>query len=259
MNRLREILPHIVLTLYISVLSSVGLQISFGRIAGLLVLSVVAVLAHFEKRKGSVSPIRKGYLLYLTVNLVGFWILPGIWVYPLRSVPAAFLYASLLMVALIPCLFGGLYYIECFARKGVPSALWGTDVFKKINRNMSWMWCGLFTASLAVALIPKLLSLGNSHLVTLGFQVADPAILFLGLGIPLKRAYPGYCQKGLGIEPVPVPDNSAAGHGAQESSKAKREKIMSNGLRVVAVNGSHHGGWGNMSIMTQMMAPVLAS
>ena len=259
MNRLIDILPHIIITLYISVLSSIVLQVSFGRIASLLALIILAIVSHFERGKGSLSPVQKGYLLYFAVNVLGLWLLPGVSAYALRSVPAAFLYGSLLVVALIPSLFGGLYFTEYFARKGVPSALWETDIFKKINRTMSWMWCGLFAACLVVALIPELFSLGKGLFTILAFQVAAPAALLLGLGIPLNRTYPGYYQKRMGIEPVRVSNGSATGHAAPESSKAKKEKIMSNRLRVVAVNGSPHGGGGNTSIMTQMMAPVLAS
>lgn len=258
MNRLTGILPHAVITVYISVLTSTGPHVSFGRTWSLPVFFVLAIVAYLETRKGSLSPVLKGYLLYLGVNVVGFRVLPNLSSYLLQSVPTAFLYGSLLVVALIPSLFGGPYFTEYFARKTVPSALWETDIFRTINRLMSWMWCGLFAACLVIALIPELFALRRDLLTTLVFQVAAPAGLLLGAGVPLNKCYPGYYQRRLGIAPVHGSARGADGPGVAQSSKAEKEEIMSNTLRVVAINGSPHKGGGNTSAMTQMLAPILA-
>jgi multimeric flavodoxin WrbA/putative sterol carrier protein len=259
-KRSLNVLPHIIVSVYIVLINTMGAGILFARAACLAALFLFGLLAYRARAKGALSPVHKAYLLYFSVNAVGFWILPGSLSVALRSAPSAFLYGSLLALALLPALLGGRHFTEYFARKMTPPAVWETQVFKEINRTMSWAWIGLFAASLAVALIPSVFSMNKGVLTVAVFQVALPGILMLGLGLPLNKKYPAYYQRRVGVQPVRLFRSGADDRRASPVIDDKgKEKVMQNQLKVVAVNGSPHMNGGNTSIMTQMMAPVLAA
>jgi hypothetical protein len=146
-------------------------RLFFVRAGSLVALIIMAVLSGRKKEEEGLSPIQKGYLLYFAFNVIGFWFLPGGLAHLLRSVPAAFLYAAFLIAGIMPALFGGQYFTEYFAKKSTTPAVWETDVFRKIMRNMSWMWAALFAASLVVALVPGMMSLKRGLGTALVFQI----------------------------------------------------------------------------------------
>ena len=259
MKRIASVLPNVIVSVYIAMLSSMGFQLFSARAGSLLALLILGTLAYLGGGKESLSPVQKGYLLYFSANVAGFWILPGSSVHALRSSPAAFLYAALLITAVGPALLGGLYFTEYFARKTTPPAVWSTGIFKHINRNMSWAWAALFASALVVAFIPALFSLGNGPATALVFQIVLPGLLLLGIGVPFTKKYPAYYQRRMGIQPVSLSESvPAGGSAAPINENRKKEEVMSNRLKVVAINGSPKAGGGNTSIMTQMMAPALA-
>jgi len=256
----RSSLPYIIGSAYIAILSSTSFPLSYVRMGSLILLVCLGVLAYRQWEKKSLSPVEQGYLLYAAVNAGGFWFLPGIMGSALKGAPAAFLYGSLLAMAVVPALFGGPWFTEYFARRSTPSAVWETDIFKKINRNMSLLWAGLFAASFVVALVPYAILPHRGVATTLVFQIGLPALLLLGLGVPLNKKYPGFYQRRMGIEPVTAGGSSTETlPTARTTGKSEKEEVMSNRLKVVAINGSPHAGGGNTSIMTQMMAPALAA
>jgi multimeric flavodoxin WrbA/putative sterol carrier protein len=253
-------LPYIIGSAYIAILSSTRFPLSYVRMGSLILFVCLGMLAYRQWKKKSLSPVEQGYLLYAAVNVGGFWLLPGTVGSVLKGAPAAFLYGSLLAMAVVPALFGGPWFTEYFARRSTPSAVWETDIFKNINRNMSLMWAGLFAASFAVALVPYAILPHGGLVTALAFQIVLPAFLLLGLGVPLNKKYPGFYQRRMGIEPVAADGSSTEILPAEQTtSKSEKEEVMLNRLKVVAINGSPHAGGGNTSIMTQMMAPALAA
>jgi hypothetical protein len=209
MKRIAGVLPHVINAVYIAMLNSVGLSLSFLRAGSLVALLPLGFLALREKKKEDLSPVQKGYLLYFSVNVIGFWILPGDVVRALRSYPTAFLYGALLLAAVVPAVFGGQYFTEYFARKTTLPAVWSTDIFRNINRNMSWTWAALFASALVVALIPALFSLGRGLWTALVFQIALPGLMMVGLGVPFTKKYPAYYQRRMGIQPVSLTERGA--------------------------------------------------
>jgi len=252
------ILPYVIGSVYIAILSSTGLSLSYVRIGSLILLIILGLLAYRQRLRKSLSPVEEGYLLYAAVNAAGFWLLPGSVGRVLKGAPAAFLYGSLFAVAVVPRLFGGPWFTEYFARRSTPRAVWETDIFKNINRNMSLMWAGLFAASFVVALVPYALLPHGGLVSALAFQILLPAFLLLGLGVPLNKKYPGYYQRRMGIGPLGLAGSTAEMRPASTTGKNKEEEVMSDRLKVVAINGSPHAGGGSTSIMTQMMAPALS-
>lgn len=90
MKRIAGVLPHVINAVYIAMLNSVGLSLSFLRAGSLVALLLLGFLALREKKKEDLSAVQKGYLLYFSVNVIGFWILPGDVVRALRSYPRPF-------------------------------------------------------------------------------------------------------------------------------------------------------------------------
>ncbi len=260
MKRIADVSQYIIVSAYIAMLNAPGFQLSIVRAGSLVVFLFLGILAYRKRGKEGLSPVEKGFFLYSVVNVAGFWFLPGSAAHALRLYPAAFLYGSLLTLAVVPTLFGGPYFTEYFARKTTPAAVWSTSVFRNINRNMSWAWAGLFASALVVALVSGLFSLGQVLWATLVFQIVLPGLLLLGVGAPFTKKYPDYYQRRMGIQPVTLPESGADDRSAAlASNQTKKEEVMSTRLKVVAINGSPHAGGGNTSIMTQMMAPVLAA
>jgi multimeric flavodoxin WrbA/putative sterol carrier protein len=260
-ERTRNALPHVIASAYVAILGSMSLSTLSVRAGSLLALLLLVVLAYSRKREDSLSPIEKGYLLYLAVNVIGFWIMPERAASVLKPAPAAFLYAAFLVTGAAPALFGGQYFTEFYARKTTPEAVWETEPFRKINRNMSLVWALLFAVSLVAAVIPVVFSLQRGLWTALGFQVFLPGVLMLGIGTTFNKKYPGYYQRKMGIEPVSQGQVGFEGPlpARPEREEMKKERDMSNRLKVVAINGSPHAAGGNTSIMTQMMASVLAA
>ena len=261
MKRIANALPHVIITAYITALSMGGFRsLGLGTVslAGLLLTGFVLYLS---KEGDSISPVSKAYLLYFIINGVAYWALPEIVSHLMSTTPTAFLYGSLCAVAVVPALFGKQYFTEYFARKTTPPAVWQTDIFKRINRNMSRVWVGIFVACMIIALVPGLLSMKRSLLTSLVIQMGLPLVLMLGVGVPFNKRYPAYYQQKIGIEPVGVSkggtDAIDAKPAASRDHKNEKEEVMSNRFKVVAVNGSPHAGIGNTSIMIQMMKPVL--
>jgi multimeric flavodoxin WrbA/putative sterol carrier protein len=259
MKRLAKSLPDVVNAAYIALLTSISPASLSMKALSIAALVVLGLLISGEIRAGDLSPVRKGYVLYFVVNVLGFWLFPGVMSHPLRSTPAVFLYASLLSIAVLPFLSGSLLFTEYFARIGTPAAVWETDVFKKINRNMSWMWCGLFAVSLVVSLVPALFFADKTLATILTFQIVLPAVILLGIGVPFNAKYPSYYQRRNGIEPVSVTSVASQQDSAVKRQEPQKEEKMSTGPKIVVINGSPHVNGSNTSFMTQMMVPTLSS
>ncbi len=122
---------------------------------------------------------------------------------------SAFLFLFLFLMAYLPIVFGKEPFTTAFAKRTTPQAFWGSDLFLEINRRMTLVWAGLFAASGLMSLIP-------------GFwtQAVAPAVLLIGVGVPLNLRFPDYYlrKKGLGgflkdseTAPASMPAGDSAG------------------------------------------------
>ena len=273
MKRKASALPHVLIALYITLLNTArfstaglkALKMEHFAASGLKAASLGAALlmglmVYREHRRDAISPVSKGYLLYFIINVALCWALPArLGPGTASANPTGLLYGCLAAITVFPALFARQYFTEYFARRTTPPAVWGTDIFRRINRNMTWMWAGIFAVSGAITLVPGLLSLQRSLLTVLPSQLVLPLLLMRFVGVPLNNRYPGYYQRKAGIEPVGSGAQGTADHLVQAiNPKTKKEEVMSNRLRVVAINGSPHTAIGNTSLMLRMMEPVLA-
>lgn len=247
MNRILNALPIIVGIVYVTVLNIFNFRPAVARPLSLAGLFLMGLVVFFLKKRGSLSPIHKGFLVYMVFNVMASWGLPIISTNPGWNNPLAFLYLALSAVVVLPVLFQKQYFTEYFARQSTPPAVWETSVFKKINSHLTWIWAGIFAACFILTLVPNFFSLEGDRLTALIFGMVLPLFLMLGVGVPLNNKYPQYVQRKMGIKlnDSIIPPN-------------RKEERMEKTLQVVALNSSPHLGIGNTSLMIQMIKAVLS-
>jgi uncharacterized membrane protein len=229
---------------------------------GLLAAGLGALVPLRRAQRATAIDLSFGAFLLLAV--AAFWLWPSGLGRAVAAGPVAWLYWVLLAGACLPWVFGAPPFTEAFAKRNTPEAVWATDVFRRINRDMTLVWCLLFllaalSATLA-ALLPALAGPWAQALLT----GAIPLALMLGLGLPFTREYPTYYQRRLGLEPLgaeaspPPPARPAVLPPAPAPvAQPTMEETMSGKRTIVAVNGSPHGGMGNTAQMIEMLRPTL--
>jgi hypothetical protein len=100
----------------------------------------------------------------------------------------------------VPAALMNLYFTEYYAKQTTPAAVWKTDIFKAINRHLTWLWAALFALSAFVTTIPRIFDLTGNLFTGLLFQIILPGMIMAGIGIPLNKNYPKYYQRKMGLE-----------------------------------------------------------
>ncbi len=259
-KRMVSALPHVLIAVYMTLLNMACFSASWLQAASLGGALLMGLMVYRERQRDGISPVSKGYLLYFIINAAACWVLPArLGPGTASANPAGVLYGCLVAITVFPALFARHYFTEYFARRTTPPAVWGTDIFRRINRNMTWMWAGIFAVLGIITLMPGLLSLQRSLLIVLASQLVLPLLFMRFVGVPLNKRYPGYYQRKAGIEPLGSGTQGTGDHLVQAiNPRTEKEEVMSNRLRVVAINGSPHVAIGNTSLMLRMMEPVLA-
>ncbi len=237
-------------------MACVGLIMALGLIPLLLLL----------RRWNQVSMIELGMSVYVALGGLAFALWPGGWGRAVAAAPVAWLYGALFCLVALPPLFGAPLFTEFFAKKTTPEAVWQTDIFRAINRNMTTVWACLFAACAISAVLPLALSPPRGPVPHIVFFAFIPLALLLGVGLPFTKKYPAYYQRRLGIEPLGAEPSAPAASPASLTSEpnspaspaqSPKEAIMSKQGKIVAINGSPHGGIGNTSLMIEMFRPTL--
>ena len=238
-----------------------------------LILSVSGLWALVHLRRSSpASPIHKGMVAFLVLAALAFWVWPARAGRLMAAYPAAALYAVLFLVAVVPPLIGREVFTMYFARKTTPQAVWETDAFKTINYNLTGLWAVLFFCSFVSGLLAGT-EIFRGPLYGITFDLLLPAVLMLGIGLPVTRRYPEYYQRKLGLAPdsqsapdlrkdkasQQPPSNQTTINYDRRTLKKMEEPTMSANPTIVAVNGSPHAGVGNTSMMIEMLRGPLAA
>ena len=271
MKKLIENIPFIAVTAFFVFNQTIGFETATIKAALLLLCAAGLGSVFYLRRSDRVSPIHKGMAAFLVLAVLAFWILPIGAARLMAGYPAAALYAILFLVAAVPPLIGREVFTLYFARKTTPEAVWETDVFKTINTHLTGFWAALFLCCMLLGIIPGFLGL-SGPVYGITFEAALPAILMLGIGLPVTKHYPAYYQRKLGLTPVrqsAAPheieatarqntENQSLGKYDQKILKEMEEPKMSENPTIVAVNGSPHAGAGNTSMMIEMLRGPLS-
>lgn len=260
MKRILTMMPAVIISVMITAMNIWAAHPSVMKTVSLSVLILMAVIMSLKKKRTGLSAIDRGLVIYTALITVIFWLPVS---FPANAVPVystGMLYAVLFGVTAFPALFRKRYFTEYFAEKTTPEAVRKTDIYKKINRNMSRAWSALFAASAFVSIVPLIASMPSGLFTRLAFQIALPLAFMLGLGLPLNKRYPAYYQRKKGIVPVVTEEKrrpiEPEENEIKTADKAK-EKTMDVKHRVVAINGSPHRAAGNTSIMIGMISAGL--
>ncbi len=149
----------------------------------------------YRRSRGRASDLDLALIGYFFLATLGFWLFPDGLGRVMVVYPIPVLYAVLCLTAATPLLWGGTPFTTYFARKTAPPEVWGTDLFKEINRHLSAFWAGLFALCALVSLVPYFQPGLTRPWI---FYIALPMALLLGVGSRVSRWYPGYRRRQLG-------------------------------------------------------------
>jgi putative sterol carrier protein len=223
MNRLLNILPILFFSALMTAGFSSGFSLPTMRTASLLLLIAVGVVLAILRKKDGISPISWTFAAYLGLAAIAFWLWPAGLGRLLSRVPLAFLYLMLLLTATVPQLLGRKPFTTFFAERRTPEPARATDIYKRINLTMSWVWAAIFAVCLLMSLLPQLLThIAFSRAETLIFTSLVPLVLNLGIGLPFTMKYPDYYQRKLGITPIgqanPLSKENAMNSGSKQAA-----------------------------------------
>ncbi len=261
MKRIFPFLPTVVIVAYMTIGHTTHFRLDLMSAVTVLLLLIIVPSVLALVRWNMASAIDKAMALFIALAAAGFVFWPTGLGRLAADFPEALLYGVLFLSVAGPMLFGREPFTTHFARKRVPQAVWETDIFKRINLNMTWAWAGIFGACAVSALIPTFALSPENGLGQIVFKVGVPMVLLLGVGIPFTKYYPDYYQRRLGIEPVRAPETESRPEPpipgplerpAQKEFVGKEENVRNN-PKVVAINGSPHEGVGNTSLMIGML------
>lgn len=262
MKRLLAAVPAVIISLYVTAGNMRAFRPSSMRPLSIAALLLMAAALAAKAKRGGLSAVEKGFFVYLALNALVFWTSPGSAGFIMGNYPTGILFAVLFFMVAVPALTSRSYFTEFFARKSTPAAVWETDIFKTVNRHMTWAWAAIFALSALVTAIPDIAGIEGSLPLGFAFQLVLPGLLMLGAGIPLNMYYPAYFQRKSGITPVAAgqPEEGAAHHPETPGDRGDIEEVpMDAKLRVIALNGSPHEGIGNTSRMIDMIKAGLAA
>ena len=184
---------------------------------------LMAVALYLRKRVSGLSAIDAGFLIFLALSAAAFLFFPRGPAEVIAEFSIGFFYLVLFAVAALPALIAKRYFTVYFAKKTTPEAVWETDIFRTINRHLTWAWAAIFALSAFATIIPELLFPAGGPLTGLLFQVAVPALLMVGIGIPMNRMYPRYYQRKKGLDPVGTAEGGPrriGSHGTNDNQAA---------------------------------------
>jgi putative sterol carrier protein len=203
MKKLLDALPILLLSTFMTAGFSTGFSVPVMRAASLATMIAAAACLAILGKRGGASPIAWTMSVYLALGAGAFWLWPAGLGLVFSAFPLPVLYLLLLLTASVLQLMGRPPFTTFFAKRRTPEAVQATDIFTRINLNMSWTWAAIFAACLLSSLVPALFpEMFNSRATPFIFTTAIPIALNLGLGLPFTAKYPDYYQRKMGIQSV---------------------------------------------------------
>lgn len=251
MKKLLQALPIVGVSLFIALGEMGGFELGFIRLFGSIIAAGMILCLWLAIRRQALSPIDRAIYGFVFLAIAGFWLWPDGLGHLIASAPEACLYALLFGIAVLPPLASGQPFTYYFAKRSTPQAFWQTDLFKKINLIMTYVWAALFAAAAASALLPWLLPSLKTLAGQVIFRGIVPPVLMAVIGAIFTKRYPGYHLRRSGLDPKSLLKPP------HEPTKPK-EELMPAPKKIVAVNGSPHGKAGNTHLMLKMLADRLS-
>jgi multimeric flavodoxin WrbA/putative sterol carrier protein len=259
-KRLSGILPFIILTGYFMFGSMSGFRLPAMREPAVAGLVLMAVALYLRKRVSGLSVIDRGFLIFMALSSTAFLFFQQGPAELIAEFNVGLFYLVLFAITALPALIAKRHFTVYFARKTTPEAVWETDIFKTINRHLTWAWAAIFAISAFTTVIPAFFFPAGGPSTGLLFQVVLPTLFMVGIGVPMNKRYPLYYQKKKGLKPLGTAERGQPVGSAfteQTMNQPQQEEKMSQ-LKVVAINGSPHGAIGNTGQMIRMIGENLS-
>jgi hypothetical protein len=202
MKSIAGALPFIILSSYFTLGSMTGFRLPVMQVASVAGLVLMAVALYLRKNASGLSTIDKGFLIFMALSTGAFLFFPQAPAEVIAEFNMGLFYLVLFAVVALPALISKQYFTVYFAKKTTPEAVWETDIFKTINRHLTWVWAAIFVLSVFATIVPALFFPEGGPLTGLLFQVVLPTLLMVGIGIPMNRMYPRYYQRKIGLDPL---------------------------------------------------------
>lgn len=224
MTRFLSLVPTIGMVAFTIVCNTSGTDANFLRVVTLVASALTAGAVFHLSRRGEASPVHKATTGFIILAGLAVWLQPNGAGRIVVQHPTSTLYAVLLAMAAGPALLKREVFTVYFARKITPEAIWQTDAFLTVNRNMTWFWAAIFAVSMLSGLIPQLFDLRHG-IPKASFEVVIPIAIMLGIGVPINKHYPIYYQRKHDLPPID--EEGPAGEKERPSSLPKPETAQS--------------------------------
>jgi len=214
MKNLTGILPFIILSVYFTLGSMTGFHLLTMRAPAVAGLVLMAIALYLRKRTSGLSAIDRGFLIFMALSAAAFLFFPRGPAEVIAEFNMGLFYLVLFTVSALPALISKRYFTVYFAKKTTPEAVWETDIFRIINRHLTWAWAAIFVMSAFATIIPALFFPAGGPLMGLLFQVVLPTLFMVGIGIPMNKMYPRYYQRKMGLDPLGTAEGGHPGGSA---------------------------------------------
>jgi hypothetical protein len=202
MKKITGAQPFIILSIYFTLGNMTGFRLHAMQVLAVAGLVLMAITLYPRKRMCGLSAIDRGFLVFMALSAAAFLLFPRGPAEVVAEFNIGFFYLVLFAVATLPALIAKRYFTDYFAKKTTPEAVWETDIFRTINRHLTWTWAAIFALSAFATIISGFLFPAGGPLTGLLFQVVLPALFMVGIGIPMNRMYPRYYQRKMGLDPM---------------------------------------------------------
>ena len=154
MNRVLRLAPNLGTVALVFALRNLSFDPARLRPITLALAIFTGGCAAWLARRREASPIDAALAGFVLLGAAGIWLWPGGLGEAVAARPTAWLFGTLLAVATVPQLAGWEPFTAFFARRRAPDAVWETEIFRGIVREMAWVWAGLFALALLLSLAP---------------------------------------------------------------------------------------------------------
>ena len=124
------------------------------------------------------------------LGVISTFVLPSLGQLYIENIIAG-LYIGLFLVAILPPLFSIKPFTVDISKGAYPEVIVKSDLFRKVNNIMSYVWAALFFVAIILTILPYSEDSG----IQIILSTLIPAIPLLAIGLPLTRYLPGWLNQ----------------------------------------------------------------
>ncbi len=192
MKRAGELLPFIMIFLYMALGRKYGFELDPMRMVSLILFIAVIPAFILVKRNRQLSDITIALFGYIGLSCFIFWVVPDLARLYLAVMPVPILYIIVLLIVAVPPLFGRRLFTYHFSRQSASTAFQQTAAFRRLNQQMTAFWITIFTINICISLVPNIFTILEHRRL---FTLFIPMGMLLAVGVPVTKFYPEHQEK----------------------------------------------------------------